>query len=60
MGHYDRARRLQTKWEALNCEVSFATKSSADFKRIQDLAVELMHTNIEDRIRELHACKRDM
>ena len=59
-GDYSKARHLQHKYGKLDCILSVSTTSSVKYKNIKDHAVELMHTDIGDRARELKACKENL
>ena len=55
-----KARSLQRKYDELRCLVSAETKTSKDYLGIKNLAVNLMHIDIDERIRELSACRNNM
>ena len=60
LGQYEAAKHAQTRYGELQCVVSSSTKHSAEYKLIKDLAVELMHTDVGVRIRELNKCRSSL
>jgi hypothetical protein len=60
LGQYEAAKHAQTRYGELQCVVSSSTKHSAEYKRIKDLAIELMHTDVGERIRELNTCRSSL
>jgi hypothetical protein len=59
-GDYSKAKSLQTKYAKLHCEVSAKTKTSREYLAIKNLAVELMHIDVDERIRELSSCRNGL
>jgi hypothetical protein len=60
IGNMEVARRMQTKYVRLQMDITSCATSCIEFRSIKDHAVELMHTDIADRVRELKSCRDNL
>ena len=59
-GLTEQASRFQQKYERLQCALNVMCRTSTWYKQVKDHAVELMHNDIGERVRELRQTKANL